>query len=295
MSKKVLSLALALIFALGMFSFLAFAADPISVTLDGRALTFDVPPQLINDRTMVPLRAIFEAMGAKVDWDGDTETVTGTKDDTVVILAIGSASPTINGRVVTIDQPGVIIDGRTLAPLRFVAEAFGGTVDWDGNTQTASISMGGTAATTPPATTQPPAATPPATTTPTSTPPATPSEPTPTPSGNIDAKIVGEWSYNDITLHSNEHHNYFFYENGTAEFFITGGMMYHGDAKYSISDGKIYLAEFYETGGRGVREMRKDKIVEYSIGSDEKGEYLNIGNIPGWSDYAENRPMKFRK
>ena len=153
MTKKILPLVLALALAFGMFTFPTFATDPIRVYLDGRALTFDVPPQLINDRTMVPLRTIFEAMGAKVDWDGDTETVTGTKDSTIVILKIGNTSPTINGNVVTIDQPGVIIDGRTLAPLRFVAEAFGGSVDWDGNTQTASITMDGAAATTLPATT----------------------------------------------------------------------------------------------------------------------------------------------
>ena len=145
MFKKTISLALALVLSLGVFAFPAFAADPISVYLDGRVMTFDVPPQLIHDRTMVPLRAIFEAMGAKVDWEGDTQTVTGTKDNIVVVLKIGDTSPTINGNVVTIDQPGIIIDDRTLAPLRFVAEAFGGTVEWDEKTQTASITMNGAA------------------------------------------------------------------------------------------------------------------------------------------------------
>ena len=71
----------------------------IKVLLDGKALTFDVPPQLINNRTMVPLRAIFEAMGAKVDWNGDTQTVTGTKDSTVVVLVVGNTSPNrVGGR-----------------------------------------------------------------------------------------------------------------------------------------------------------------------------------------------------
>jgi len=275
MKKKTISIALALAVVLGISALPAFAlpaqaaSTGVKVLLDGNLMTFDVPPQIINNRTMVPLRAIFEAMGAKVDWVGETQTVTGTKDDTVVILKIGDTSPTINGLVVPIDQPAVIKENRTLAPLRFVAEAFGGTVDWEGSTQTATITMGDAEATTPPETTEP--------------------------SGNIDAKLVGEWSYDDITLHSNEHHNYFFYENGTVEFFITGGMMYYGDAKYSTSEGKIYLTEFYVTGGRGVREIRNDKIVEYFIGSDDKGEYLNIGNIPGVSDYAENRPMKFRR
>jgi N-acetylmuramoyl-L-alanine amidase len=81
-------------------------------------------------------------MGASIAWNNDTQTVTATKGATVVVLAIGSTSPTINGQAVAIDQPGIIVDGRTLAPLRFVAEAFGGTVAWDGSTQTASITMG---------------------------------------------------------------------------------------------------------------------------------------------------------
>lgn len=109
------------------------------VHLDGMPMTFDVPPQIINGRTMVPLRAIFEEMGADVLWDSDTQTVTATKDDTVVIMKIGDTSPTVNGRIEAVDQSGVIINGRTLAPLRFVAEAFGGAVQWDAENRTANI------------------------------------------------------------------------------------------------------------------------------------------------------------
>ena len=115
------------------------ATGVIRVFLNGQQLTFDVDPQIMNGRTMVPLRAVFEAMGATVEWNGGTQTATATRGNTVVALTIGSTSPTVNGRVVAIDQPAVIVDGRTLAPLRFVAEAFGGTVEWDGGTQTATI------------------------------------------------------------------------------------------------------------------------------------------------------------
>ena len=114
----------------------------ISVILDGNILAFDVPPQVMNDRTMVPLRTIFEAMGATVEWDNATRTAVATRDDTVVSLAIGNLNPTINGQTVPIDQAGVIVDDRTLAPLRFVAEAFGGTAEWDGATRTAMITTG---------------------------------------------------------------------------------------------------------------------------------------------------------
>jgi len=120
-------------------NYTAPTSPPISVLLDGSPLVFDVPPQLINGRTMVPLRTIFEALGAEIKWDDATQTVTATKDDTVIKLTIGSTSPTVNGKVVTIDQPGVIVDGRTLVPLRFVAEALGVTVNWDGATSKVTI------------------------------------------------------------------------------------------------------------------------------------------------------------
>jgi hypothetical protein len=117
----------------------ANGADGIKVVIDGKAMSFDVPPQNVNGRILVPLRTIFEEMGAAIDYDGATRTVKATKGDTTVVLTIGDASPTVNGKVVPLDQPGVIVDGRTLAPLRFVAEAFGGTVDWVAAENTAYI------------------------------------------------------------------------------------------------------------------------------------------------------------
>lgn len=109
------------------------------VFLDNKQLSFDVPPIIENDRTLVPLRAIFEAMGASVDWDDASRTVTSQKGTTTVVLAIGSTSPTINGVVNKLDVPAKIVGDRTLAPLRFVGEAFLGTVDWNGTTRTINI------------------------------------------------------------------------------------------------------------------------------------------------------------
>jgi hypothetical protein len=113
--------------------------NEISVYLNGRRLNFEVAPQMINGRTMLPLRAIFEEMGAEVEWNPQTQTATATRGNITVILSVGSLSPTVNGVAQPIDQAGVIIDGRTLAPLRFVAEAFGGEVEWDNATRTATI------------------------------------------------------------------------------------------------------------------------------------------------------------
>ena len=109
------------------------------IFLDKQQLTFDVPPIIENDRTLVPLRAIFEAMGATVDWDDGSRTVTAQKGGTTVVLTIGSTSPTINGVVNKLDVPAKIRGDRTLAPLRFVGEAFQGTVDWNGETRTINI------------------------------------------------------------------------------------------------------------------------------------------------------------
>ena len=128
-----------------MVSILAFpglaAAPTYRIFIDGREIAFDVAPQNYNGRILVPLRAIFEEMGAIVNWNDEARTVTATKGDTVVVLTIGDVSPKVNGKVVPIDQPGVIVNGRTLAPLRFVGEAFGGTVVWDGDTSTVWIWM----------------------------------------------------------------------------------------------------------------------------------------------------------
>lgn len=122
-----------------------------TVNLDGQQLSFDVAPAIDNGRTLVPLRAIFEAMGATVQWDQDTQTATAIKGNTKVVLRIGSVSPTINGKVVSLDVPAKIINGRTLAPLRFVGEAFGGTVDWNQASQLISITSGPISGTPPPA------------------------------------------------------------------------------------------------------------------------------------------------
>ena len=111
----------------------------ISVILDGRPLTFDVPPMIVNGRTMAPLRAIFEALGATIDWNQKTQAVTAKKGDTVIELRVGDASPIVNGKVVPIDQPSIVVNGRVLVPLRFVAEAFGVKVDWRRETWTAVI------------------------------------------------------------------------------------------------------------------------------------------------------------
>lgn len=140
MKKKLIATLLSLSTICSCAGVIAHAENSISVTLNGSGIEFDVPPQMINERTMVPLRKIFEAMGATVDWNGDTQTVTATKGDTVVIATINSNILSVNGESKVLDVPPMIVNERTLVPARFVAEAFGATVDWNGDTQTVIIS-----------------------------------------------------------------------------------------------------------------------------------------------------------
>jgi len=108
----------------------------INVTLDGQQVEFDVPPQIVDGRTLVPLRGIFYALGAEFDWDGDTRTVTATKDGIVVVMQIDNPVITVAGQNITLDVPPQIIDDRTLVPARAVAEGFGVDADWCDDTRT---------------------------------------------------------------------------------------------------------------------------------------------------------------
>ena len=140
--KRCISLFLCLCLMLTMFSaFPAMAEEkPITVLLDGNPITFDVPPVIMNSRTMVPMRAIFEALGASVQWSAQNETVVGlSKADKRVTISIGADVATVNGEPVKIDAPAVIKDGRTLVPLRFISENFDCEVGWDAETYTVSI------------------------------------------------------------------------------------------------------------------------------------------------------------
>ncbi len=110
-----------------------------TVLVDGTQLAFDVPPAIEDGRTLVPLRAIFEALGAEVLWDGKTQTVTALAGDTQIDLTIGQLTAHINNEPYTLDVPAKITDGRTMVPLRFVSEALGAKVQWDGSSQTITI------------------------------------------------------------------------------------------------------------------------------------------------------------
>ncbi|MBE7054375.1 MAG: hypothetical protein E7391_08950, partial [Ruminococcaceae bacterium] len=109
----------------------------ISVYINDNRLSFigDAKPQIIDSRTLVPMRKIFESLGAYINWDDTTKTVTAKKSNKEIKLTIGSDTAYIDGITATLDVAPQIIDSRTMVPVRFIAEALGCEVNWDGEKQ----------------------------------------------------------------------------------------------------------------------------------------------------------------
>jgi len=130
---------MALLFAL---SSACFAAGGIGVTVNGNALTLDQPPVSIGGRVLVPLRGIFESLGASVSWNAASQSIDARRGTTVVHLTLNSSSAIVNGSAVALDVPAQAINGRTLVPLRFVSETLGASVTWDAASRTVAVMAG---------------------------------------------------------------------------------------------------------------------------------------------------------
>lgn len=118
----------------GLFSLCAtsaMAAENITVMVNGENLVMEQAPVSQNNRTLVPMRAIFEALDAKVDWDGQTQAITATKDDLTVKMAINQKDMTVNEETITLDAAPTLVNDSTMVPVRAVAESFNATVNWD--------------------------------------------------------------------------------------------------------------------------------------------------------------------
>ncbi len=114
-------------------------ADDIKIIIDGVEQSYDVMPVIIEGRTLVPLRGIFEALGARVGWEAETRTITGAKDDKTIVLQPDNLLASVSGKEVTLDVPPKIISDRTMVPVRFISEALGAEVGWDDATRTVTI------------------------------------------------------------------------------------------------------------------------------------------------------------
>lgn len=126
----------------------ALAHPPITVYVDQQKVAFaDQAPVIVDDRTLVPMRKIFEAMDADVTWDEPSQTITSTRGSDVVTMTIGQKQVYKNGKVVyTMDVPAQIMQDRTMVPIRAVAVAFDANVAWDGINYVIDITTGGSAA-----------------------------------------------------------------------------------------------------------------------------------------------------
>ena len=111
----------------------------ITVLVNGAAVSFDQPPFIENGRTLVPLRAIFEALGAEVSWEETTQTVSAVRDDVTITLRIGGNILIRNGESIQLEVPAQITGGRTMVPVRAIAESFGAVVGWEPDTRTVTI------------------------------------------------------------------------------------------------------------------------------------------------------------
>jgi len=137
MKKKFVISALALTF---ITSTVALAQQPVTVTIDGQPVQFQgQQPTIIDGRTLVPVRGVFEELGFEVGWEGTTRQVTLTRPTHTVNLTIDQATFTTNQANHQLDVPAQIINDSTMLPLRAVVESVGYTLDWDGSTQTVLI------------------------------------------------------------------------------------------------------------------------------------------------------------
>jgi len=149
--KKLLPLCLSLILALILAIPAAASSAPtagstpasskVAVQVNGKNVTFpNASPEVINGRTMVPMRAVLEALGATVDYDTATKTVTATLGETVLTHVIGTDKIDVkDGEALTMDTTSYVKNGSTLVPLRFFSQALGYEVYWDGGANTAVV------------------------------------------------------------------------------------------------------------------------------------------------------------
>ena len=137
--KRKISLALGAALLFGTVP--AYAADNVTVNLNGSQMNFDVAPMIENGRTLVPFRKIFESLDCAVSYtkENGVQTVTANRGNKWITLEIGRNEITVDGETKTLDVAPKIVNGRTLVPLRAISESLDCTVDWIADTKTVDI------------------------------------------------------------------------------------------------------------------------------------------------------------
>ncbi len=145
MNKKIIALTVAAMTVLGAASMPAIADDePVTVIINGETLVIpegDTQPYIEEGRTLVPMRAIFEALGAQISWDPDTKTVVSYDpiSDVSIALQVDSATMFVGEAPIELDVPARLVNDRTVVPVRAVAEGMHSQVEWDQDTRTVTV------------------------------------------------------------------------------------------------------------------------------------------------------------
>lgn len=140
--KKIL---ISLTLILSLLSVTAYA-DELVVVVNGTKLEPPVPPQIVNDRTMLPMRSIFERLGAKVSWIEADRIVVATKGELLIVMQIDNNKMSVqnihNDEItqIVLDAPPYIQNDYTMVPVRAIAESLGAKVGWDPDTRRVTIS-----------------------------------------------------------------------------------------------------------------------------------------------------------
>lgn len=127
------------------FSCTSFADEDVGVIIRGSRIEFDVPPKIIDGRTMVPMRKIFETLNAVVDWIPEAQLILASKDSEIIAMEIGKNFLTVTdvetgvSKNIELDVPPQIFDSRTLVPVRAISEALNMKVSWDSETRIVTI------------------------------------------------------------------------------------------------------------------------------------------------------------
>lgn len=142
MKKVITSFIIFMLIVLTIFNISTLAnTDEITVLINNEILNLTQPAIMKNNTTMVPFRDIFEALGAQVFWEPSTQMILAikAKEQTVISLQIGKYTANVNGNIVGLSEPAQLSSGTTLVPLRFVSEALGASVEWNGKSKTITI------------------------------------------------------------------------------------------------------------------------------------------------------------
>ena len=144
--KKILMmsvLALSMSYNMAMGAQLESGDSTVGLIINEEWASADQPPVIVNDRTLAPVRAVSEKLGFKVDWEAETGKVTVSKDNTNIVMHIGSTTITKNGETVETDVAPAILNERTIIPVRAVAELLDCTVEWNGDARTVFVNSPG--------------------------------------------------------------------------------------------------------------------------------------------------------